>query len=128
GPVGNRDHPGARQGQHVRTPATTLAVRAAGSGVGLGTRIRLANPWWTRFRGLLGTATLAEGEGLLIEPCRGVHMFGMKYPIDVAFLDRAGRVVGICHRLAPGARSPFVRAARSALELPAGTLAAAGIT
>ncbi len=106
----------------------TVAVGVGATGTLLGQRIRVADTWWTRFRGLLGTPQLAEGEGLLIEPCRGVHMFGMKYPIDVAFLDRAGRVVGICHRLAPGARSPFVRAARSALELPAGTLAAAGIT
>jgi uncharacterized protein len=106
----------------------TLSARVASTSASLGDRIRIADTWWTRFRGLLGTAPLAEGEGLLIEPCRGVHMFGMKYPIDVAFLDRAGRVVGLCHRLAPGDRSPFVRAARSALELPAGTLAAAGIT
>jgi len=104
-----------------------VSVRA-GTGTSLGHRIRVADTWWTRFRGLLGTPSLAQGEGLLIEPCRGVHMLGMKYPIDVAFLDRAGRVVGVCHRLAPGARSPFVRAARSALELPAGTLAAAGVT
>ena len=105
-----------------------LSACAAGTGTSLGERIRVADTWLTRLRGLLGTAPLAEGEGLLIAPCRGVHMFGMKYPIDVAFLDRAGTVVGLCHRLAPGARSPFVRAARSALELPAGTLAAAGIT
>ena len=103
-------------------------MHAARSGASLGNRVRVADSWWTRFRGLLGTAPLAAGEGLLIEPCRGVHMFGMRYPIDVAFLDRAGKVVGICHRLAPGARSPFIRAARSALELPAGTLNAAGIT
>ena len=107
---------------------TLLSVHATGASRPLGDRIRVADTWWTRFRGLLGAPQLAEGEGLLIEPCRGVHMFGMKYPIDVAFLDRSRRVVGICHRLAPGARSPFVRAARSALELPAGTLAAAGVT
>jgi uncharacterized membrane protein (UPF0127 family) len=105
-----------------------LAVHAARSGASLGDRIRVADSWWTRLRGLLGTPPLADGEGLLIEPCRGVHMFGMRYPIDVAFLDRTGRVVGICRSLAPGARSPFVRAARSALELPAGTLDAAGVT
>lgn len=105
-----------------------LAVHAARSGASLGDRVRVADSWWARFRGLLATPPLAAGEGLLIDPCRGVHMFGMRYPIDVAFLDRAGKVVGICHHLAPGARSPFVRAARSALELPAGTLEAAGIT
>ena len=103
-------------------------MHAARSGASLCDRVRVADSWWARFRGLLGTPPLPAGEGLLIDPCRGVHMFGMRYPIDVAFLDRAGKVVGICHRLAPGARSPFVRAARSALELPAGTLEAAGIT
>lgn len=103
-------------------------MHAARSGASLGDRVRVADSWWARFRGLLATPPLAAGEGLLIDPCRGVHMFGMRYPIDVAFLDRAGKVVGICHHLAPGARSPFVRAARSALELPAGTLEAAGIT
>ena len=102
-------------------------MHAAPSGASLGDRVRVADSWWARFRGLLGTPPLAAGEGLLIDPCRGVHMFGMRYPIDVAFLDRSGRVVGICHRLAPGSRSPFVRAARSALELPAGTLDAAGV-
>jgi uncharacterized membrane protein (UPF0127 family) len=106
----------------------TLAVHAARNGASLGERIRVADSWWTRFRGLLGTPPLAPGEGLLIDPCRSVHMFGMRYPIDVAFLDRAGKVVGLCHRLAPGARSPWIHAARSALELPAGTLTAAGIT
>jgi uncharacterized membrane protein (UPF0127 family) len=105
-----------------------LAVHAARSGASLGDRIRVADSWWTRLRGLLGTPPLADGEGLLIDPCRGVHMFGMRYPIDVAFLDRTGRVVGVCRSLAPGARSPFIRAARSALELPAGTLDAAGVT
>ena len=90
--------------------------------------VRVADTWWGRLRGLLGRPPLKAGEGLLIVPCRGVHMFGMRYPIDVAFLDRAGRVVALCHRLPPGGRSPYVRAARSALELPAGTLAAAGIT
>ena len=102
-------------------------MRAERSGASLGERIRVADSWCARFRGLLGTPPLAAGEGLLIEPCRAVHMFGMRYPIDVAFLDRAGKVVGICHRLAPGARSPFVRTARSALELPAGTLSTAGV-
>ena len=105
-----------------------LAVHATGTGAALGDRVRVADGWWSRFRGLLGTAGLAEGEGLLIDPCRAVHMLGMTYPIDVAFLDREGRVVGLCHRLAPGARSPYVRSARSALELPAGTLAMHAIT
>jgi|SRR5882724_13477277 len=44
-----------------------------------------------RTRGLMGRA---EFEGaLVIRPCRQVHTFGMRFPIDVAFCDRSGAVL-----------------------------------
>ena len=46
-----------------------------------------------RTRGLLGRTGL-DG-GLLISPCNGVHTFRMKFPIDVAFIDKSWRVVDI---------------------------------
>jgi uncharacterized membrane protein (UPF0127 family) len=49
-------------------------------------------------------------------------MFGMRYPIDVAFLDRGGTVVKIYHGLEPGRRTGWHREARYALEVRAGTL------
>jgi uncharacterized membrane protein (UPF0127 family) len=51
-------------------------------------------------------------------------MLGMRYPIDVAFLDRGGRVLATYAELAPGRLSRYHRQATAALELPAGTLAA----
>lgn len=89
----------------------------------IGDRVRLADRWWSRLRGLLGRGPLDTGEGLLLAPCRAVHMFGLRYPLDVAFLDGAGTVVALYHRLAPGARSRWHRRAALALEVPAGTLA-----
>jgi len=86
----------------------------------------VADNYWLRLRGLLGRPRLQPGEGLLITPCRAVHMAGMKYSIDVAFLDRESRVVGVCPALAPGSKSSWYRAARHALELPVGTLAETG--
>jgi uncharacterized membrane protein (UPF0127 family) len=85
-----------------------------------------ANSFWLRLRGLLGRPPLQSGQALLLSPCKGVHMFAMRYPIDVAFLDEERRVIGMSHRLAPGARSPWHRTARYALELPAGTLRKTG--
>jgi uncharacterized protein len=85
-------------------------------------RVRLADRWWSRLLGLLGRRPLATGEGLLLVPCRAVHMLGMRYPIDVVFLDRWGGVVATYHHLAPGSRSRWHRAAVVALEVPAGTL------
>ena len=100
-------------------------VRAANArGRLLGDRIVLADRWWLRLRGLLGRPALPAGEGLLLNPCRAIHMLGMRFPIDVAFLDRTGAVVAVYHALAPGARTGWHRAAITALELPAGTLQA----
>jgi uncharacterized protein len=90
----------------------------------LGTRVRVANRPWSRLRGLLGSPPMHYGEGLLLEPCPAVHTYGMRYAIDVAFLDRDGRVVGLHHSLAPKQWTRPLRGAHYALELPAGTLVA----
>jgi uncharacterized protein len=62
----------------------------------------------------------------MLRPCRGVHMVGMSFPLDVAFLDRQGGVVASYHALGPGQRSGWHAEACDALELPAGTLVATG--
>lgn len=89
----------------------------------LGARVGLANGLWTRLRGLIGRPPLEPGEGLMIVPCRGVHMYGMRYPIDVAFAEPGGEVVALYRGLAPGARTKWHGEARLAVELPMGTLA-----
>lgn len=92
----------------------------------LGTRIGLADRWWSRLRGLIGRSTLEPGEGLVLRPCRAVHMTWMSFPLDVAFLDRRGGVVATYQALAPGARTRWHSEALDALELPVGTLARSG--
>jgi uncharacterized membrane protein (UPF0127 family) len=92
----------------------------------IGDRISTARRWWQRLRGLLGRDGLGEGEGLLLEPCRAVHMMGMRFALDVLFVDRDRSVVAVYPGLAPGARTRYHRDARAALELPTGTLAASG--
>lgn len=93
----------------------------------LADRLRVADTHWTRLRGLLGTRGLAPGEGLWIRPCNQVHMLGMRYAIDVVFLDAAGLVLRAVEHLRPGRVSPRVRGAASVLELPAGTVARTGL-
>ena len=97
------------------------AVNAARGRV-LGARIGVADWWWPRLLGLSGRVDLAPGEGLLLKPCRAVHMMGMKFSLDVAFLDAGNRVIARYERLSPGARTRWHKGARAALELPAGTL------
>jgi uncharacterized membrane protein (UPF0127 family) len=103
-----------------------LRVLNASRDAVLGTRVGLADGWWSRTRGLLGERSLPEGGGLLLTRCRSVHMYGMRFSIDVAFVSRDGTVVETYPGLAPGRRTRWHRAARHALELPAGTIAATG--
>ncbi len=95
-------------------------------GTVVGDRVRTASTFLSRLAGLLGTAAIAEGEGLWIVPCRGVHTLGMRVPIDVAFLDAKGVVVGIPEELPPNRIGRTFRGVRGALELRAGTLASTG--
>ena len=80
----------------------------------------------SRSRGLLGTDSPPHGGGLLIIPCRNVHTFGMRYPIDVIFVDESWTVRHVVHAMKPGRLSALVLASRAALELPAGKAAETG--
>ena len=92
----------------------------------VGTTVFFASTWWGRAKGWLGRPAPAEGEGLLLSPCKGIHMVGMNYPIDVAFLDAAGLVVATYADLQPWQRTRMHSTAHTALELPAGTLVRTG--
>ena len=112
----------------IRVTQAVYRARDASTGVILAERLRVAHTHWTRLKGLLGTRSLEPGEGLWIKPCRQVHMIGMRYALDIVFLDRTDRVVRAIEGLAPGKISPKVAGATSVLELPAGTLARVGLT
>jgi uncharacterized membrane protein (UPF0127 family) len=102
---------------------STVCVRNADRDTVLGAEVEIADDWWRRLRGLLGRPPLKPGEGLLISPCRSVHMYGMKFGLDVVFISRDGRVVGLYEALAPGRLSRWHRDALHALEVPPGTIA-----
>jgi uncharacterized protein len=89
-------------------------------------RCWVADKPWSRMRGLLGRSELPMGEGLLLKPCGSVHMFFMRFAIDVVFLDRELAVVGVVPVLRPW-RTAGRRGAKAALELPAGEAARRGI-
>lgn len=89
----------------------------------LATSLERAERMIPRMRGLLGRASLAEGQALWITPCASVHTAGMRFAIDVAFLDASGRVLRRYDALRPWRGTRLVRGAVGALELPAGTLA-----
>ena len=73
-----------------------------------------------RRTGLLRHQSLPAGSGLWIVPCEAVHTFGMKFAIDVVYLNKRRKVLKIRHNMVPRRISGCLRA-HSVLELPAGT-------
>ena len=96
-------------------------------------RLEVAGTWLGRLRGLIGRRGLAAGEGLYLPGTNGVHMFFMRFSIDVLFVgaprdDGARRVVALKQDLRPWTGLvPWVRGAHGAVELPAGALASSGL-
>lgn len=96
-----------------------LTVFNTSKGILIGKKIKPAFSFLTRLMGLLGNKGLAEGEGLLLFPCSGIHCFGMRFAIDALFLDGEGRVLQIREDLPPGSWASH-KGARYVLEIPAG--------
>ncbi|MCX6381376.1 MAG: DUF192 domain-containing protein [Armatimonadetes bacterium] len=71
--------------------------------------------------GLLGRTSLNSTEGLWLEPCNGVHTIGMRFPIDVVYLDKHGCVLSVRRGIVPFRICLPVRSTRAMLELRAGT-------
>ena len=101
-------------------------VRNRFRGTVIADNVRLADTSRARRRGLLGKVALGRGEGLWIYPSQAIHTFWMRFPIDVAFLDRYRRVERICHQLPPFRLTVPVWRACSVLELSSGVLAHTG--
>ena len=95
------------------TRVTVVAVRS-----------RVASSLRERTVGLLGTKEPPPGDGLLIERTQSIHMFFMRYPIDVAFVDQSARVTRCVAGLRPWRVVWWARGARDCIELGVGTLGA----
>jgi len=88
----------------------------------LATKVRKADNFLTRLVGLLKRTNLGPEEALWLTPSRGIHTIGMKFPIDIVFLNKSHHVVGLMAGLAPYRISPVHFNGYSVLELPNGTI------
>ena len=102
-----------------------MTVRNATRHVELGGRVRVATSLVDRAIGLLSTRALGAGEGLYLTPCRSIHTFFMRYPIDVLFLDAHGEVLSE-GTIQPWRMSGWYAQSKGTLEFAAGTLRRTG--
>lgn len=101
-------------------------VRNVSKGTVVALHLSIARTFWARLLGLLGSAGLPAGHGLLLRPASSIHTLFMRFAIDALFIDRGGRVVRAVPGLPPFRLALGGRGARAVLELPPGTIATSG--
>jgi len=89
-------------------------------------QVRIADSFAARALGLLVGTPLGPAEALLIAPCSSIHTLGMRYPIDVVFLDRDARIARVFREVRAG-RIRLALGARAALEMCAGAAGQQGL-
>lgn len=94
-----------------RSKQTTLAHRATA-----------ARTFCERLRGLMFRPGLAQGEALVLVGDNTIHTFFMRFPIDVLYLDRKGRVLRLEEAMPPWRVGPVVGGCRYIVELPTGAI------
>ena len=112
-----------------RMPVLARRLRRLPTAEILGHRIPVAADRRARLLGLSRLGPGEAGAGLLIPRCSSVHTFGMRFALDLVFLDRRDRPLAT-RRAVPARRLVGHRGAAAVLELPAtagsGNFAAAG--
>jgi uncharacterized protein len=107
-------------------PGAGCQLVNARTGLVLASVVETAVDSATRRRGLLGRDSLPPGHALVIAPCPAIHTFFMRFPIDVVFASRDGRVLGVRRNVRPW-RIAFASRAFAAIEWSAGSIAPADV-
>jgi hypothetical protein len=108
--------------RYDRNNLAKLRIRNQSRDTLVADRADIADTSAKRRTGLLKHTGLEPGEGLWIAPCEAVHTIGMKFPIDVLFLDKKKKVLKVRPAM-PRWRMAVSLFAHSVLELPSGRAA-----
>ena len=107
--------------QHSAKPVVRLKILNVTRQAELAHCVEVADHGAKRRKGLLGRDRLPAGEGVWIVPCEAVHTFGMRFPIDLIYVDRDKRVRKVRSDVPPWRLSACL-SAHSILELAPGTI------
>lgn len=110
----------------IAQSGTVLALSRDAHSAGAVAHVVAATSWLARARGLLGKRHLAIDEGIYLAPCKSVHTLGMRFDIDLVFVDGDLRVVRVVKGLAPW-RAAGARRAFGVIELGSGAVERHGL-
>jgi uncharacterized membrane protein (UPF0127 family) len=103
----------------LRRSARPRTLKNLRTGLLVATQVETAFTSADRKRGLLGRDGLAPGQALVIAPTNLVHTFAMRFPIDIVFANREGRVLKVSRAVPPRRIAGSLRGF-AVLELAAG--------
>jgi uncharacterized protein len=103
----------------LRRSARPGTLKNLRTGLLVATQVETAFTSADRKRGLLGRDGLAPGQALVIAPTNLVHTFAMRFPIDIVFANREGRVLKVSRAVPPRRIAGSLRGF-AVLELAAG--------
>jgi len=106
----------------LRRHAGALCIRNERSGQIVATQVVKAFDSKSRRAGLLSYDSFPDGHAMVIAPSNAVHTWFMRFAIDLAFVDKRGRVVKVRHAVKPWRLAAALRA-YAVIELPVGALA-----
>jgi len=82
-------------------------------------RVLVANSFFSRLMGLLNRASLEPSEGMFFNKAPAIHTIGMRFPIDILFLDASRRVAKVLQQVKPNRILPYIKS-KYTIELAAG--------
>jgi uncharacterized membrane protein (UPF0127 family) len=84
--------------------------------------ILIAETLVDRLIGLMFREKLVGADGLLLNPCRSIHTFFMRYNLDIVFLNSDNKIIKIIRDIKPWRMTWIYFRANKTLELPSGKL------
>ncbi|HEY4685925.1 MAG TPA: DUF192 domain-containing protein [Dehalococcoidia bacterium] len=99
-----------------------MIVRNADRDTILGEAIEVAATAVNRVKGLLGRECLEDGQGLFFEHCSSLHTFFMRFPVDIIYVDKSGKVLKAAADVKPFKLVAAPLRAYYAIELPLGAI------
>ena len=84
---------------------------------------RMADNFWLRLRGLLGSRPLQKYEGLILVGEKSIHTLFMGFAIDVVYVDCDYKVIRTRENMLPYRLGPFLAQCAYVIEMPVGMIA-----
>ncbi len=85
-------------------------------------KVEVGDSIWKKTFGVMFWKDFGELNGLLLTSTNGIHTFFVRFPIDVAFLNKNQEVIRLVKDLKPWSFSPIIFSAKHTLEMPSGSI------